>query len=73
MSIAKLHYSLITESQSQSQTAQNHYRAPISPWAIMGNLIGKEKLGLSTALLKSARGDVVQPSWKSGVPASSKN
>jgi hypothetical protein len=43
------------------------------PLAIMGNLIGNEKSGLSTVLLRSAGAHVVQPSGTSGIPASSKN
>jgi hypothetical protein len=43
------------------------------PLAIMGNLIGNEKSGLSTALLKSAGDDVVQPSSKSRILLQGKN
>jgi hypothetical protein len=56
-----------------AKTEATVFNCILMPLAIMGNLIGNEKSGLSKALLKSARGDVVQSSRKSGVPASSKS
>jgi hypothetical protein len=53
-----------------AKTAATVFHYIFLPLAIVVNLIGNEKPGLSTVLLNSADANVVQPSGRSGVPAS---